>query len=191
MDIPLIGDNVTLRDAIPDDIDPYSIWMKAGEWRDLDAPWEHEGEPEEDTALESRFHRQFMTKLTLPRKRLVIALRDRHAIGWVNRYDEKRFPDSWNIGICICEDAQLNRGYGTEALHLWIEYLFTDSDIHRIAFATYSFNPRVVRVAEKLGFTDEGRDREIIQWHDRWHDRLHFSLLRSEWEVQRKRGRDL
>lgn len=186
MDIPLIGDNVILRDAIPNDIDPYSIWMKEGEWRDLDAPWESEDVTSDATALKDRFHRLFMTEPASPRQRLMMALRDQHAIGWVNRYGEKRFPDSWNIGICICEDAQLNRGYGTEALHLWIDYLFTSSDIHRIAFATYSFNTRVVRVAEKLGFADEGRDREIICWRDRWHDRLHFSLLRSEWEAQRK-----
>jgi RimJ/RimL family protein N-acetyltransferase len=32
------------------------------------------------------------------------------------------------VGIDICEDAYLNRGYGTEALCLWVDHQFTDDE---------------------------------------------------------------
>ena len=178
----LKGNSVILRDAIPSDLHAYRCWMQQGTWREFDAPWERAMMPKDPDKIESRFRDGFLGEPTKPRHRMIVALDESIPIGWVNRYEEKRFPQSWNIGIDICEDDKLNCGYGTEALHLWIDYLFDNSEIHRLAFAAYSFNHRVIRIAEKLGFALEGKDREIIRWQDRWIDRLHFSLLRQEWK---------
>jgi RimJ/RimL family protein N-acetyltransferase len=82
----------------------------------------------------------------------------------------------------------LNKGHGTEALRLWVDYLFLNSEIHRLGFDTYSFNVRMVHVGEKLGFALEGTEREVIYWLDAWLDRLHFGLLRSEWASARQKG---
>jgi RimJ/RimL family protein N-acetyltransferase len=183
----LKGDSVILRDAISSDLHAYRRWMRQGVWRDFDAPWERAMMPDDLEAIERRFRDGFLGEPSKPRHSMIVALEHNHPIGWVNRYEEKRFPQSWNIGINICEDDQLDSGYGTEALHLWIEYLFANAEIHRLAFATYSFNNRVIRIAEKLGFTLEGKEREIIRWQDHWIDRLHFSLLRQEWKSQESR----
>jgi RimJ/RimL family protein N-acetyltransferase len=138
--------------------------------------------PCDEDKVRNLFAKRFMNGLTTPRTCAIIAVIENKPLGWVNRYVEKRFPDSWLVGIDICEDEYLNRGIGTEALRLWVDYLFANSDIHRIGFATYSFNPRMRRVAQKLGFTYEGTDREIIRWQNKWVDRLHFGILRQEWE---------
>ncbi len=166
---------------MPTDLDSYRRWLRQGEWREFDAPWERVDLQLTDDEIDERFRRNFLAYHDSPRKRLLIALPDENAIGWVIRYDETRFPSTCHVGIDICEDDQVNRGYGTEALRLWISYQFAISKLHRIAFATYSFNDRVVRLAEKLGFTLEGCDREIVQWQGEWVDRLHFAILRSEW----------
>jgi RimJ/RimL family protein N-acetyltransferase len=34
-------------------------------------------------------------------------------------------PQACFVGIDICEDAYLNRGLGTEALQLWVDYITT------------------------------------------------------------------
>jgi len=180
---PLIGKTTILRDAVEEDLEAYSRWMREGEWLDFDAPWE---KMSVDTATsEDRFRKSFLGELSDPRSRLIIQVVDGPPIGWVAGYVNERFPASRSIGIDICEDNYLNRGHGTEALRLWIDYLFNNLDIHRIAFATYSFNKRVYRVGEKLGFMWEGADREIVHWDGQWIDRLHFSLLRREWEQTR------
>jgi GNAT superfamily N-acetyltransferase len=103
-------------------------------------------------------------------------------LGWVNRYGEESFPDTWMVGIDICEDAYLNRGLGTEALGLWVGYLFSNSQVHRIGLDTWSFNRRMMRVADKLGFAYEGAEREVIHWQGEWLDAVHYGMLRSEWE---------
>jgi ribosomal-protein-alanine N-acetyltransferase len=43
----------------------------------------------------------------------------------------------------------------------------------------------MIRVAEKVGFVYEGRQREMQFWQDEWLDLLHFGILREEWEMNR------
>ena len=116
----------------------------------------------------------------------MIVAEDDHLIGLVNRYPHERFPDLFLVGIRICEDDFLNRGYGTEALRLWINYLFDNSTVHRIGAATWSFNPRAIALLNKVGFTHEGTERELALWQGQWQNRLHFGMLRSEWELKRQ-----
>jgi RimJ/RimL family protein N-acetyltransferase len=181
------GERVILRDRLPSDVESYLRWQTSGEWRLVDAPWENEYVPttaEEGEAFRARFLEKCRRELSVPRKRATIATLEGEPLGWVNRYANERFPDAYLVGIDICEDAYLDQGVGTEALRLWIEYLFSNSDVHRIGLDTWSFNGRMMRVAEKLGFTHEGAERELIEWQGEWLDRVHFGMLRREWEAR-------
>ena len=115
-------------------------------------------------------------------KRAVIAASDNIPCGWVSRYGEKKDPHICFLGIDICEDAYLNRGLGTEALRLWVDYLFKTSDKHKLNLETWSFNPRMIRSAEKAGFVIEGRLREMRLWQDEWLDFITLGILREEWQ---------
>ncbi len=181
------GTRVLLRDRLAADAESYARWQAAGEWREFDAPWE-EGPPartaEQREHLRGRFQRLCAEPLPDPRMTAIIALPDGRPVGWVNRHDLERFPDTCKLGIDICEDECLNRGLGTEALALWIGYLFATPALRRVGLDTWSFNPRMIRVAQKLGFSREGADREMVCWRGEWLDRIHFGLLRREWEAQ-------
>jgi RimJ/RimL family protein N-acetyltransferase len=163
-------------------MDHYVQWMKRGEWMQFDAPWETDWQSMTEDEIRMSFSSRFLNDLLIPRKIALVATKAKRALGWVNRYGDKRFPDAWLVGIDICEDDSLNKGLGTEALGLWVDYLFSNSNVHRIGFDTYSFNRRMIRVGEKLGFVHEGTDREVIYWKGSWFDRVHFGMLREEWE---------
>ena len=179
------GDRILLRDRQPADLDHWLRWWEGGEWQRYDAPWEleklakTEGRREK---LRESFLQSCEEEPALPRKHALIASEESRPLGWVNRYVENRFPDAWLIGIEICEDECLNRGLGTAALRLWIGHLFTHSTIHRLGLRTYSFNPRMIRAAEKAGFRHEGTEREMIHWQGQWLDRIYMGLLREEWD---------
>jgi len=178
------GERVILRDRLPSDVESYLRWKTHGEWRLYDAPWEDEHVPttaEEEEAFRVRFLEKCRQELSVPRKRATIATLEGEPLGWVSRYGDKDFP-AYRVGIDICEDAYLNQGIGTEALGLWVDYLFANSDVHRIGLDTWSFNERMMRVVEKLGFVREGIERELIRWQGEWLDRVHFGMLRREWE---------
>lgn len=178
------GERVILRGWLANDCDHFVRWLAHGEWRLFDAPWE-----EFRTAMtaedEKRNREWFMQQLkggdeSWLNKRAVIATPDNTPLGWISRYGEKENPHVCFVGIDICEDAFLNRGLGTEALRLWVDYLFAISDVHKLGLDTWSFNPRMIRVAEKVGFVYEGRQRDMRYWQGEWLDLLHFGILREE-----------
>ena len=181
------GNSILLRDRLPSDADAYIRWLTHGEWRFFDAPWEDEGivyTPEKLGRHRQKFLEACAQELPTPRQRAIIATKDNAPIGRVTRYAQERFPQTWFVGIDICEDTFLNRGIGTAALKLWVDYLFAHSDIHRLALDTWSLNPRMMRVAEKVGFVFEGAQREMIEWQGRWLDFVHFGMVRREWKTK-------
>ena len=180
------GERVILRGWLASDSDSFVRWLADGEWRLFDAPWE--GFRSATTAEDEKRDREwFMQQLNKGdeswlSRRAVIATPDNSPLGWVSRYGEKDNPHVCFVGIDICKDAYLNRGLGTEALKLWVDHLFSVSDMHKLGLDTWSFNPRMIRVAEKVGFVYEGRQREMRHWQGEWLDLLHFGILREEWQ---------
>lgn len=78
-----------------------------------------------------------------------------------------------------------DRGLGTEATRLLVDYAFTHLPLHRIDLEVYGFNPRAQRAYEKAGFVVEGRRREALAFDDQRVDTIIMGLLRSEWVEQR------
>jgi RimJ/RimL family protein N-acetyltransferase len=186
------GTLVFLRDLIPSDADHYLRWQSSGEWRSFDAPWEEREfstvTPEEAEAFRERSRARCQKEPDHPRQMAVIVATQGKPLGWVNRYAKEDYPDVWYVGIDICEDDYLGRGFGTEALGLWIDYLFSHSEVHRIGLETWSFNPRMKRVAEKVGLVYEGAEREVREWQGQRLDAVLYGLLRREWLAGRERG---
>jgi len=174
------GKNVSLRDAHTSDCEVYMKWMSEGEWKDFDAPWE-EFDNLSKQKLRKRFEQLFLEEKVKPRKRAIITLPEDKPIGWVNRYHDDEHFSLFLIGIDICEDDHLDGGLGTESLQLWIDYLFENSDVHKVGLNTYSFNHRMNEVAKRLGFKKEGVDREVIHWKGDWIDLIRYGILRQEW----------
>jgi RimJ/RimL family protein N-acetyltransferase len=54
-------------------------------------------------------------------------------------------------------------------------------NLHRVWLHVYEFNPRAVRVYEKVGFRHEGRLRQAIFHDGRYWDTLVMGLLHAEW----------
>lgn len=179
---------ILLRDLELHDEDAFLRWQTSGEWRYLDAPWEgilHALSPEQEQAFRDRFREARQKPLTTPRKTAVISLTAGTPIGFVNRYGEDRFPEVHYLGISICEDDYLGQGLGSAALRAWIDYLFENSSVHKLEVHTWSLNPRMMHVAEKLGFKHEGTERELVEWQGIRLDRVRYGLLRREWESAR------
>ncbi len=183
------GKKIILRDRIPADIDRWLCWKTHGEWRKLDAPWEtfvDAMEPEKEAELREKFLKWCDLELRDPRYGAMIVAVDGTLLGTVSRYHDRKNDDEWYVGIAIAEDGHWDRGLGTEALRLWVDHLFATSDFHRIGLTTWSFNPRMMRVVEKVGFLREGTQREVREWEGKLLDRVQYGMLRREWEALRR-----
>jgi len=118
-----------------------------------------------------------------PRMRLCIADNETDTImGTVTRYWISE-PTHWTaIGIAIWNPDNWGKGFGTEALHLWCDYLFTaEPNFVRLDARTWSGNHGMMRLAEKLGFTREATFRKARIVDGTYYDGLGYGILRSEW----------
>ncbi len=80
------------------------------------------------------------------------------------------------LGYKIDKD-EINRGYATEAIRKGIEIIFGKYGLHRIEDNIMPGNKRSLRVAEKLGFHDEGLAKHYLKINGKWEDHIHMVLL--------------
>ncbi|MBK1813769.1 GNAT family N-acetyltransferase [Clostridium sp. YIM B02505] len=98
-------------------------------------------------------------------------------VGEVVLNDIYRNNRSSNIRIVIFNKQDFNKGYGTEALVLALQYGFGMLNLHRIELEALSFNERAIKVYEKVGFDKEGVKREGWYFNHRYHDLVIMSIL--------------
>lgn len=180
--IILPGKKVTLRTPIESDI-PKLYELIYGqnnpEWKNYDAPYF----PHEPITMEEFKERmdKRINYIEVPNQ--MIIEHNGVIIGVVSFYWEHQ-PTRWlEVGIVIYSSDHWSGGYGTEALTLWIDYLFSQLTIARVGLTTWSGNPRMIRCAEKLSMQLEGRMRKCRYYNGVYYDSIRMGILREEWEA--------
>ena len=73
------------------------------------------------------------------------------------------------------------QGYGTEALHLALQYAFDELNLHRITLTVIAYNERAIALYERAGFQREGVFREFGRRDGKRYDMYLYGLLNREW----------
>ena len=81
------------------------------------------------------------------------------------------------LGIFIGDKKYRNNGYGTEAIHMLLEYGFKYLNLHSIRLDLVAINQRAHKCYLKCGFKDTGCNREQVFINGKYYDRLHICLL--------------
>ena len=113
---------------------------------------------------------------------LVYRLSTNQPIGTTNLHDIDIRERSAEIAYNIMEPELRNRGYGTEATLLTLDYAFTALGLHRVSTRIFEFNEVSIELAKRVGFTQIGRARQAHWAGGRYWDVLLFDLLRDEFE---------
>lgn len=87
---------------------------------------------------------------------------------------------SVEIDVVIGETAYRDRGYGTDAIRAFLDYLFGEMGLHRVWLVPRVSNPRAIRSYEKSGFVREGVLRDHDWFEGQWVDCLMMSVLDHE-----------
>jgi len=103
---------------------------------------------------------------------------DLHKINWKNRVAE--------LGIVIGEKQYQNKGLGTEAIELLLEYGFDTVNLNRIEIVVYDYNVRAIKSYKKAGFIEEGRKRQFVWNKGSYHDELIMGILAEEWRIKNR-----
>ncbi|MGX7111928.1 GNAT family N-acetyltransferase [Gemella cuniculi] len=106
---------------------------------------------------------------------------DDKIIGIVTCHWEN-FATRWlEVGIIIYDDTHWSKGFGEDALRLWIDKCFCNyPEIARLGLTTWSGNIGMMKLSEKLGLILEGRLRKVRYYKGIYYDSLKYGILREE-----------
>lgn len=110
-----------------------------------------------------------------------ICLHDDTLIGEISLLDIDEQNKRGGMRMMLHDLSFANQGYGTEALQLFVRYVFEDIALNRLELEVLPYNPRAQRVYEKVGFTMEGIAREAIYFNGQFIDEVHMSMLKSDY----------
>jgi len=85
------------------------------------------------------------------------------------------------MGVAIQDKTQWNKGYGTDAVRLALQYAFRDLRLNRVQLTCDEENARAIRCYEKCGFQREGLLRQHRLVDGRFGDTVIMAVLREEW----------
>lgn len=89
------------------------------------------------------------------------------------------------IAIILGEKNIRGKRFGTEMLHLLIEYGFKEMKLHRIEAEVFEYNKISINLFEKFSFLHEVTLRQSLWRNGRWWDIYLFSLLKSDYKKSR------
>ena len=189
------GQRVILRDDHRDSAtDDFFRWLNMEEWKYYDEP-DRPFQPisREEFDKRAKKDREEFDKHNKKKSKGSSSSRpypgwhidtvDGQHIGWVSYYNWDQEEKSAFIGICIPEEENWGKGYGTEAVSLFLNFLFYSFGLNTIRAATWTGNKRMVRCAQKAGFTNQiiMPHRNSISVRGEPLERIEFSLSRAEW----------
>ena len=96
-----------------------------------------------------------------------------YQIFWPGRRAEFR--------IFIGDTSYHNKGFGTQAGHLLLQYGFLKSNMEVIHLGVNASNLGAVNSYKKLGFVQEGIRRKYVYAWGEYHDAIMMSILREEY----------
>lgn len=95
-------------------------------------------------------------------------------IDYINRVAE--------VGIFIGNKEYWNKGYGSDALKLALDFGFNILNLHNIYLKVYSYNKPAIACYKKVGFKEAGRIREAKQIAGKKYDEIYMDILENEYD---------
>ena len=112
----------------------------------------------------------------------IVTIENDKMIGTVGLENVNSINRTATLGIFIGDKDYRDKGYGTEAIRLILEYGFKYLNLHSIRLDLLAVNERAHKCYLKCGFKDTGKSREEIFLNGKYYDKLHMDILEDEFE---------
>ena len=178
----LEGQRVYLRPLEKEDLGLLRQWANNPEIRGLTG----EVTPTTQTGLE-----EFLQKIHNDTTRVwfAIVVKDDHRLigecGLLRMFPPWRTTD---LSIILGDQTAWGKGYGTETIHLLLDYAFGYLNFHRVSIGVVGSNERALRFYEKVGFKREGIQRDGYYYNHTYQDFVMLSILEDEFRASPKKA---
>ena len=110
----------------------------------------------------------------------IITLSEDKLIGTVGIENIDHLNKRGTLGIFIGDVEEREKGYGTEAINLILDYGFNYLNLNNIKLDVVEFNERAIACYKKCGFKECGRRRKSEFVDGKYYDRLSMDILKEE-----------
>lgn len=174
------GKRITLRAITRDDLPRYVAWLNNPEViYHLSPLLPMNLEDETD------WYEQQRKDKTTQNLAIVINEGDLH-IGSIGLMRLNHQQQQAELGIFIGDKSKWGQGYGQEAIHLLLNFAFTELNLHRIFLRVDASHAAGIRCYQACQFQEEGRLRDAVYHHGHFEDQLIMSVLRPEYLTNQK-----
>ena len=171
----LVGDNVYLS---PRNVDEEII-EKITEWLNDFETTDYTGKSASVITIEDE-KKYFENPKANDCAFFIVRLEDDKLIGTIGLHDIDHINRRATFGIFIGDKNVRNKGYGTEAIRLILEYGFRYLNLNNINLCLMEFNERALACYKKCGFKEYGRRRKCRFVNGKYYDAIYMDILAEE-----------
>jgi UDP-4-amino-4,6-dideoxy-N-acetyl-beta-L-altrosamine N-acetyltransferase len=102
-------------------------------------------------------------------------------LGLIRVQDIEMTNKSCAVGLDVFKEYR-RKGYGLKIMEMLCEYEFSFLNMNRLWLLVAEYNEHARKIYEKIGFKQEGIQREAIYRFGKYNDYIMMSLLKHEWK---------
>lgn len=168
---------VRLRPPAPEDLPTLFQWHNDP---DAIAPWDR-FDTESYEALGEALKAAPQDPKSLMPRFMIVTQDGGRTIGVVGFFTSYTALDTVDVWYALTLPSERGKGYGSEAVRLLVDFLFTSRPLERVGATTDVENLASFRLLERLGFRREGTLKRALFHHGGWHDVYAYGVTRAEW----------
>lgn len=112
----------------------------------------------------------------------IVTIKDDELIGTCSIEEINYLKRTGTLGIFIGDNDSRNKGYGTEAIKLILDYGFNYLNLNNIMLQVLEFNERAIACYKKCGFKEFGRRRKCNFLNGKYYDVVNMDILAEEFK---------
>ena len=171
----LIGDRIYLSPINSEDAEIYTEWMNDFETTD------YTGRSWQTISLEAE--KRFLENEDEEGQRFsILDLNNDKIIGIVGLHNINYIHRTAILGIFIGNKDYRDKGYGTEAIRLILDFAFNYLNLNNIKLNVFEFNQRAIKCYEKCGFKKIGARRKANYTNGKYYDVISMDILKEEFK---------
>jgi RimJ/RimL family protein N-acetyltransferase len=132
-------------------------------------------------AISLENEKTFLSNLSKDHNYSIIDLETNELIGNCGFLDIDYVNQTAETGMFIGDKKFWNKGYGTEALSLLIDYGFKALNLHNIMLKVYEYNKSAIKCYEKIGFKPMGKRREALHRNLEKHNIIFMDIIQNDY----------
>ena len=179
----LEGDRIYLSPRNSDDVEKFTEWLNDFQVTDYTQRSANVMTLQAESEYLNNSKEEYAMVIVTKDEDKMIGTVSIEQINFINR--------TGTLGIFIGDKDYRDKGYGTEAIKILLDYGFNYLNLNNIKLNLMSFNERALKCYTKCGFKEYGRRRNCKYINGKYYDSIEMDILANEFKGDYIRNKNI